>query len=115
MNGSDSGSRKGAEGAQPSCASDVVSMTIEAHNRTGLFIDAFGNGDVQLSFCFKGAKMAVLTGIPKRQARAIANRILHEIDYAEGRKARRPSSPHISYDDRVKHEPEYLKKIGVAS
>ncbi len=62
-------------------------------NRTGLFIDALGKGDIQLGFCFPGATAAVLTGIPKRQARAIANRILHEIDYAEGRKPRRPGPP----------------------
>lgn len=82
-------------------------------NRTGLMIDALGNGDVQLAFCFAGASSVVLTGIPKRQARAIAMRILHEIDYAEGKRARRPSSPHIGYADRVIHSPEYLARIGV--
>lgn len=82
-------------------------------NRTGLMIDPLGNGDIGLAFCFKGAKSAVLTGIPKRQARAIANRILHEIDYAEGKRPRRPGTPHIDYDDLVKHEPEYLAMIGV--
>lgn len=81
-------------------------------NRTGLMIDALGNGDVQLAFCFPGATTAVLTGIPKRQARAIAMRILHEIDYAEGLRPRRPSSPHIAYEDRVIWTPEYLKRIG---
>lgn len=80
-------------------------------NRTGLFIDALGGGDIQLAFCFQGARSAVLTGIPKRQAKAIANRILQEIAYAEGKAARRPGSPHIHYDDRVLHSPEYLAKI----
>ena len=45
----------------------------ETANRTGLYIDALGDGVIQLSFCFQGANHAVLTGIPKRQARAIAN------------------------------------------
>ena len=82
-------------------------------SRTGLYIDALGNGDIQLAVSFAGATSAVLTGIPKRQARAIAMRILHEIDYAEGKKPRRPGSPHIHYDDRVIHSPEYLARIGV--
>lgn len=81
-------------------------------NRTALSIDALGNGDIQLAFCFPHATSAVLTGIPKRQARAIAMRILHEIDYAEGHRPRRPSSPHIAYEDRVIWSPEYLKRIG---
>lgn len=82
-------------------------------NRTGLMIDALGDGNIQLAFCFPGAKVAVLTGIPKRQARAIANRILHEIDYAEGRRPRRPSEPHIGYEDLVQFAPEYLDRIGL--
>lgn len=84
----------------------------EKINRTGLSIDPLSKGGVQLSFCFKGAKRAVMTGIPKRQARAIANRILQELDYAEGLLARRPSSPHIFYDDLVIHSEEYLQSIG---
>ena len=83
-------------------------------NRTGLSIDALGNGDIQLAFCFPGATTAVLTGIPKRQARAIAMRILHEIEYAEGRRPRRPGNPHIGYEDRVIYSPEYLARIGGA-
>ena len=79
-------------------------------NRTGLMIDALGNGDVQLSFCRKDTKAAYMTGIPKRQARAIAHRILHEIDFAEGRRSRRPSSPHIGYEDRV--ETQHCSQCG---
>lgn len=76
-------------------------MIAKQGTRTGVMIDALGGGDIQLSLCFPGATAAVLTGIPKRQARAIANRILHEIEFAEGKRHRRPSSPHISYESRV--------------
>lgn len=99
--------------ANTPCAS---AMTIGQRTKTGLSIDPFDGGQfIQIGISFCGAKSAVLTGIPKRQARAIANRILQELDYAEGRRARRPSTPHIFYDDHVLITPEYLDRIGVGS
>jgi hypothetical protein len=83
--------------------------------KTGLSIDPGPNNNgVQLAFCFPGAKIAVLTGIPPRQARAIANRILQELDFREGKRARRPSSPHIFYDDFVEFSSDYLERISDA-
>ena len=61
--------------------------------RFGLSIDALPGG-VQL-FIKNGNGNWVLVGLPKRQARAFANRILHELDFQDGRKARRPSTPHL--------------------
>ncbi len=33
-----------------------------------------------------------------RKARALANRLLHECDHIEGKRARRPSEPHLDVD-----------------
>lgn len=62
-------------------------------------IDALGGGDIQLAFWRKvgGKDRQLITGLAKRQARALANRILHEIDHAEGKRAKRPSNPHMDY------------------
>lgn len=88
-------------GARRSSANGGSGVIQKKSSRTGLMIDPLGGGDIQIALCFPNAKAAVLTGIPKRQARAIANRILHEIEYAEGTRSRRPSSPHISYESRI--------------
>lgn len=73
------------------------------HVRTYITLDALGGGDITLSVARGDSstkeRRHVITGMPKRQARALANRILHEIEYAEGRRARRPSSPFLFFDD----------------
>lgn len=63
----------------------------------GMSIDALPGG-VQL-FIKNGNEDAVVVGLPKRQARAIANRILHELDFQDGRRERRPSTPHLFGND----------------
>lgn len=65
--------------------------------RFGLSIDALPGG-VQL-FLKNGNEDSVVVGLPKRQARALANRILHELDFQDGRRERRPSTPHLFGDD----------------
>jgi hypothetical protein len=40
----------------------------------------------------------VLVYLGKRQARALANRINQNVDYAEGKAARRPGTPHFWFD-----------------
>lgn len=71
--------------------------------RSSIWIDNLGGGDIKISaFRDTGEPAlgkALTLGIPKRQARAIANRILHEIDFAEGKRARRPSEPHIHFEE----------------
>lgn len=63
----------------------------------GLSIDALPGG---VQICIRnGNGDSVLVGLPKRQAKAFANRILHEIDFQDGRRARRPSTPHLFGDD----------------
>lgn len=63
----------------------------------GMSIDALPGG-VQL-FIKNGNEDAVVVGLPKRQARAFANRILHELDFQDGRRERRPSTPHLFGND----------------
>jgi hypothetical protein len=65
--------------------------------RFGLSIDALPGG-VQL-FIKNGNEDALVVGLPKRQARAFANRILHELDFQDGRRERRPSTPHLFGND----------------
>lgn len=65
--------------------------------RFGLSIDTLPGG-VQI-FIRNGNGDSVLVGLPKRQAKAFANRILHECDFQDGRRARRPSSPHLFGQD----------------
>lgn len=66
--------------------------------RSSVWIDSLGEGDLTLSL-FRNGKDHITTGIPKRQARALANRIIHELDFAEGRRQRRPSSPHLYWNE----------------
>ncbi len=65
--------------------------------KVGMSIDALPGG-VQL-FIKNGNEDAVVVGLPKRQARAFANRILHELDFQDGRRERRPSTPHLFGND----------------
>lgn len=65
--------------------------------RFGLSIDALPGG-LQL-FIKNGNEDAMVIGLPKRQARAFANRILHELDFQDRRRKRRPSTPHLFGDD----------------
>lgn len=69
--------------------------------KSAFAIDALGNGDISLAIMptTAGKPDITIVGIPKRQARALANRILHEIDYAEGRRLKRPSTPHLPFID----------------
>lgn len=67
--------------------------------RFGLSIDALPGG-VQL-FIKNGNEDFVVVGLPKRQARAFANRLLHELDFQDGRRERRPSTPHLFGDDLI--------------
>jgi hypothetical protein len=67
------------------------------NGRFGLSIDALPGG-VQI-FIINGNGDAVVVGLPKRQAKAFANRILHEIDFQDGQRARRPSTPHLFGED----------------
>jgi hypothetical protein len=69
----------------------------KATGRFGLSIDPLPGG-VQL-FIKNGSEDFVVVGLPKRQARAFANRILHELDFQDGRRERRPSTPHLFGDD----------------
>jgi hypothetical protein len=46
----------------------------------------------------------VLFSMKKRQARALANRILQECDYQDGLCQRRPSSPHLHFNEIYKWE-----------
>lgn len=67
-----------------------------------IIIDALGNGDISMAVgrdVEQGGGKMTIVGLPKRQARALANRILHEIAYAEGKRPRRPSSPFLFFDD----------------
>ena len=65
--------------------------------QSSIWLDALGEGDISMAV-IRGDKI-VIVGIPKRQARALANRILHEIDYAEGNRARRPSCPSLDFTE----------------
>lgn len=70
--------------------------------RTWLTLDALGNGDVQIAITrdiANAKRTSIITGIPKRQAVAMANRILHEVDFAEGKKSRRPGNPHLDWPE----------------
>lgn len=69
-----------------------------------LTIDALGNGDIQLAISSdrpdqKSTCNRIITGMSKRTARALANRILHEIDFAEGKRSRRPGTPHLTFTE----------------
>ena len=69
-----------------------------------IYIDALGNGDIQLAITSDRPDKVnkanrIITGLPQRTARALANRILHELDFAEGKRDRRPSTPHLSYHE----------------
>jgi hypothetical protein len=68
---------------------------------SSICLDALGDGDITLGV-FRNdphEEKMIIVGIPRRQAKAIAIRILHEIDYADGKRARRPSSPHLFFKE----------------
>lgn len=46
-------------------------------------------------------EQGVVVGLNARAARALANRILHELDYQDGKRSRRPSSPHLRFDEKI--------------
>lgn len=68
---------------------------------SSICIDALGDGDISLYLRRgEGCDMrCVIVGIPKRQGKTLANRILHEIAFAEGRRPRRPSTPHLFFNE----------------
>lgn len=70
-----------------------------SRKKSGASIDPIGKSQIQLFVVNRFTGNYVLTIIPKRQARAFANRILHEIEYAEGKRVRRPSTPHLDWDE----------------
>ena len=65
--------------------------------KSSIWIDTLGDGDLSISVHRDDKVMIV--GVPKRQARALANRILHEIDFAEGRRDRRPGTPSLYFTE----------------
>ena len=67
--------------------------------KSGASIDPIGTGQVQIAIQNSATGKHVLTIMPHRQARAFANRILHEIEFAEGKRTRRPSTPHFFWDE----------------
>jgi hypothetical protein len=59
---------------------------------------SLGNGDIQLAITSDRQDATstcnrIITGMPKRTAKALAHRILHEIEFAEGKRQRRPHAP----------------------
>lgn len=67
-------------------------------------IDPLGNGDIQLAITSDRQDATstcnrIITGMPKRTAKALAHRILHEIEFAEGKRQRRPSTPHLAFKE----------------
>lgn len=72
---------------------------IKPTGRFGLSIDTLPEG-VHI-FITNGNGNSVLVGLARRQAKAFANRILHEIDFQEGKRDRRPSTPHLFGQDLI--------------
>lgn len=63
-------------------------------------IDLIGNGGISL-FVKNERGAYLLVNVPKRQARALAARINQNIDYAEGKAARRPGTPHLWFSEQA--------------
>ncbi len=67
--------------------------------KSGASIDPIGTRQIQIAIQNGATGNHVLTIMPHRQARAFANRILHEIEFAEGKRDRRPSTPHLFWNE----------------
>jgi hypothetical protein len=89
--------------SSPSASPPWTMATMASPSRPGVHDEPHhhrspGNGDIQLAITSDRQDATstcnrIITGMPKRTAKALAHRILHEIEFAEGKRQRRPTRP----------------------
>lgn len=46
-------------------------------------------------------EQGVCVGLNRRSTQALIGRLQHELDHQAGKRARRPSSPHLRFDEKI--------------